>query len=142
MNSYSETDIQRFVEKAIELHYLKPNCNCAQSVACALSDAMGIDAHTSFCAMEGFGAGMGNYSQTCGALTGAVYLLSMHNSVGFDTRSSKAATYELVKALVEDFEQEFGATSCAALRKTDAEDPKKICDAYIAYAVKQAARAL
>ena len=45
------------VAKTIELH--KKGYNCAQAVACAYCDLVGVDEDTMFKMAEGFGAGMG-----------------------------------------------------------------------------------
>ena len=44
-------------EKAIELH--DRGCNCAQAVACAFAEEIGVPEETLFAAAEGFGLGMG-----------------------------------------------------------------------------------
>lgn len=70
------------VAKTIELH--KKGYNCAQAVACAYCDLVGVDEDTMFKMAEGFGAGMGGMEGTCGAVSGAVLLAGMHNSHGKD----------------------------------------------------------
>ncbi|WP_302438636.1 C-GCAxxG-C-C family protein, partial [Roseburia hominis] len=52
-------------EKAIELH--DRGCNCAQAVACAFAEEIGVPEETLFAAAEGFGLGMGGMEATCGA---------------------------------------------------------------------------
>ena len=59
-------------EKAIELH--DRGCNCAQAVACAFAEEIGVPEETLFAAAEGFGLGMGGMEATCGAVSGAVML--------------------------------------------------------------------
>ena len=51
-------------EKAIELH--DRGCNCAQAVACAFAEEIGVPEETLFAAAEGFGLGMGGMEATCG----------------------------------------------------------------------------
>lgn len=136
MSKPSETEISCCVQKALELHYLEPNCNCAQCVACALAEYAGLDEATAFRSMEGFGGGMGNHSQTCGAVSGGVYILSMLTSAGINNRTSKDATYACVKTLVERFEEEFGSAVCRDIRSADKAVAKKICDGFIARAVE------
>ena len=57
-------------QKAIELH--GKGYNCFQSVACVFAPELDVDEVTAFRMGEGFGLGMGDMSQTCGAITGAV----------------------------------------------------------------------
>lgn len=54
-------------EKAIELH--DRGCNCAQAVACAFAEEIGVPEETLFAAAEGFGLGMGGMEGTCGAVS-------------------------------------------------------------------------
>ena len=49
-------------EKAIELH--DRGCNCAQAVACAFAEEIGVPEETLFAAAEGFGLGMGGMEAT------------------------------------------------------------------------------
>ena len=65
-------------EKAIELH--DRGCNCAQAVACAFAEEIGVPEETLFAAAEGFGLGMGGMEATCGAVSGAVMLAGFKNS--------------------------------------------------------------
>lgn len=65
-------------EKAIELH--DKGCNCAQAVACAFAEEIGVPEETLFAAAEGFGLGMGGMEATCGAVSGAVMLAGFKNS--------------------------------------------------------------
>ena len=51
--------------------------NCAQAVALPFCEEMGLDAAVVKKAAEGFGAGMGGRAQTCGALSGAVFVAGM-----------------------------------------------------------------
>ena len=57
------------VDKVAEKH--KSGYNCAQAVACAYCDLIGIDEETMFRLTEGLGLGMGGMEGTCGAVTAA-----------------------------------------------------------------------
>ena len=65
-------------EKAIELH--DRGCNCAQAVACAFAEEIGVPEETLFAAAEGFGLGMGGMEATCGSVFCAVMLAGFKNS--------------------------------------------------------------
>ena len=58
--------------KTQAMAYLEQGFNCAQAVACTLAPAIGLDVDQTFRLMEGFGGGMGGYTETCGAVSGAV----------------------------------------------------------------------
>ena len=90
-------------ELAINLHDKK--YNCAQAVACAFADEVGVDMQTLFKACEGFGLGMGCMNGTCGAISGAVMLAGFQNSDGnIVNPSTKASTYQISKTILEKFE--------------------------------------
>lgn len=57
------------VDQVAEKH--KSGYNCAQAVACAYCDLVGIDEETMFRMTEGLGLGMGGMEGTCGAVTAA-----------------------------------------------------------------------
>ena len=84
------------VEKTIELH--NKGYNCAQSVACAYCDLVGVDEVTMFKMTEGLGLGMGGMEGTCGALTGACVLAGMKNSSGnIDAPNSKVRYWKALE---------------------------------------------
>ena len=72
--------MENYVKKAFENH--EKGYNCAQSVMCAFADKTNLDEETLFKLAEGFGAGMGNRRNTCGALSGAVMLAGVLTSSG------------------------------------------------------------
>ena len=75
-----QAEIERRVALALEMHH--NNYACSQCVACATCDLVGLDSDLMFRLMEGFGLGMGTADQTCGAVSGAVAVLSYANSTG------------------------------------------------------------
>ena len=102
-------------ELANKLHDQK--YNCAQAVACAFAEEVGVDIQTLFKACEGFGLGMGGMNGTCGAISGAVMLAGFINSDGNTTSpTTKASTYQLSKAILERFEAQNKATRCRDLK--------------------------
>lgn len=91
--------------------------NCAQAVACALASEVGADAEAAYRLSEGFGSGMGGMTETCGAITGAVMVLSQVTSGGTEhPGTTKAATYRLIRQLVDGFREQNGATVCRELK--------------------------
>ena len=83
-------------EKAIELH--DKGFNCAQAVACAFAEEIGVPEEVLFSACEGFGLGMGGMEATCGAVSGAIMLAGLKNST-----LSKAATIPISFIHLQDF---------------------------------------
>lgn len=122
-------------ELAIELHDKK--YNCAQAVACAFADEVGVDMQTLFQACEGFGLGMGGMNGTCGAISGAVMLAGFKNSDGnIDNPGTKASTYQLSKAILEKFAEKNQATRCRDLKGVDTGTVLRSCPGCIEDAVE------
>ena len=101
-------------KEAARLHEM--GYNCAQSVVCAMAPAIDLDADGAFVLAEGFGAGMGGMTETCGAVSGAVMALSQVESTGRDQIGSKAKTYKLSREMSARFASTNGSTVCAAAR--------------------------
>lgn len=105
-------------ELALKLHGCR--YNCAQAVACAFSEEIGVEERVIFRACEGFGLGMGSMEGNCGALTGAIMLAGWKKSDGnLEAPASKAATYRLAKEMTERFREKAGATVCRDLKGVD-----------------------
>lgn len=122
-------------ELAINLHDKK--YNCAQAVACAFADEVGVDMQTLFKACEGFGLGMGCMNGTCGAISGAVMLASFQNSDGnIDNPGTKASTYQISKTILEKFEAKNQATRCRDLKGADTGTMLRSCPGCIEDAVE------
>ena len=122
-------------ELAINLHDKK--YNCAQAVACAFAEEVGVDMQTLFKACEGFGLGMGGMNGTCGAISGAVMLAGFKNSDGdIDNPGTKASTYQLSKAILEKFEEKNNATRCRDLKGVDTGNVLRSCPGCIEDAVE------
>lgn len=111
---------------ALELH--RRGCNCAQCVVCTLAPLVGADEDACFRAAEGFGAGMGGMTETCGAVSGGVIALGMANSGGVDAPTRKASTYRMVRELVERFREQNGSTVCRELKGVGTGRPLRSCD--------------
>lgn len=116
-------------DKALRLH--SEGCNCAQSVALALCDIVEADEDVMFRTLEGFGAGMGSFSETCGAISGGVAVIGCRNSAGLDVKKSKGSTYKVVRQLVSEFRDANGSTLCSELKGLETKVPLRSCDGCI-----------
>ena len=105
-----DEDIVKRVSK-----FREEGLNCAQTVACALAEETALDEGLLFRLSEGFGGGMGGHQGTCGALSGAILILSYLNS----GENTKLKTYAIVKELFEKFEEHFGTTICEGLKEKE-----------------------
>lgn len=91
--------------------------NCAQAVACALAESVGADEADMYRLAEGFGAGMGAHTETCGALSGAIMAISQEASAGIEQPgSTKVQTYAIIRDLLARFREQNGSTVCGELK--------------------------
>jgi len=90
--------------------------NCAQSVAMAFCDLMGMDESAAARLASPFGGGMGCLRETCGAFTGA--LLVLGRLYGYDSPTDdalKAQLYADVRTLAAEFTNNAGSLICRDL---------------------------
>ena len=107
-------EIEQRVARALELH--TEGYNCAQAVSASLSDYVSVPEEDLFRLAEGFGGGMGGFSETCGALSGGVLVLGCSNSDGPQNPKTKGSTYKLTRQLVESFKAQNGSSLCSELK--------------------------
>lgn len=129
---------------ALAYAYHKQGYNCAQSVAGAFGDRTGWPMDRTAAAMGAFGRGVGGEAELCGALSGAVLVLSLLFPYDGSDPEKKQALYGLAQELRERFLASFGHTRCGDLlsaqpqlgptaRRLGAETP---CDGLIITAVE------
>ena len=90
--------------------------NCAQAVFCAFRDKTGLDEKTAARISSVFGGGVGRMREICGALTGALMVMSFLE--GYDdpeNRGAKKACYTRVQKLSHAFAGEMGSHLCREL---------------------------
>ena len=128
--------MENYVKKALENH--SKGCNCAQAVMCAFADKTNLDEETLFKLAEGFGAGMGNRRNTCGALSGAVMLAGYLTSTGDPKDASKFDTYKKAGEIAAKFEERCKATVCDDIKGTHTGTPTVSCNDCIRIATELA----
>ncbi len=95
--------------------YHEQGYNCAQAVALSFCEELGLEPTLVKRATEGFGGGMGGRTQTCGALSGAVFAAGLLCASPTDP-ASKKDTYEVCASFSERFVQECGSGVCAEIK--------------------------
>ena len=121
----------------LAMDYHKQGYNCAQAVAMPFCKEMGLDTALVKRATEGFGAGMGGRQQTCGALSGAVFVAGMLNASPTDP-TSKMDTYQVCAKMSEDFVAHCGSGVCAEIKGLNGGNMLCSCNDCIACGVKLA----
>ena len=107
-------DINERVEAA--RNYFLGGNNCAQSIALAYHDVMGIDKELSATMAAPFGGGMGRLREVCGTVSGMFMVAGFlaPNSQPNDNANKKNC-YALVQSLAERFREENGSIVCREL---------------------------
>ena len=102
------------IQKAVAL--FKEGYNCSQSVVAAFAEDYGFSREQALRMSASFGGGIGRMRETCGAACGLFMLAGLETgAVDGADRDGKAANYQLVQQLAEEFKQRNGALKCADL---------------------------
>lgn len=90
--------------------------NCAQAVFGAFCEDFGIDFELGVKIASGFGGGIARRREVCGAVSGAVMVLSMvHGYSDAQANEQKKKLYEEVRGVLKAFEDETGSIICREL---------------------------
>lgn len=110
------------ITKAAEL--FEGGYNCAQAVAAAFADVLGLEEKQAAKMVSGFGGGIGRLREVCGAVSGMVFVLS--SLYGYDSpdQERQMHTYAMIQAQAEKFRQEAGSIICRELLENPPSDPK------------------
>ena len=94
--------------------------NCAQAVLTAFSEELEFDNDFASAISCGFGGGMGQLQETCGAATGAFMVLGIYNSRNFADNDNRK---DHTNAMIQEFNKRFTGihktTSCRLLLGID-----------------------
>ena len=98
--------------------------NCAQAVAVAYSDLIGLTPEFTAKMASSFGGGMGRMREVCGAVSGMLLVAGIlygYNST--DDDETKKAHYSLVQELAGQFRERNGSIICREILKNPSSDP-------------------
>ncbi|OGP70055.1 MAG: hypothetical protein A2Z73_00700 [Deltaproteobacteria bacterium RBG_13_60_28] len=118
-----EEVVARVKDKAQDL--FKNGLNCAETVLEAVLSQVetGLPVET-MCVMTGFGAGVGYFGETCGALVGAMAALGAvygrrgvppSLKAGREQMLGNPGLYRLFNRLPNEFQKRYGSTQCRVL---------------------------
>lgn len=128
-------------EKAMELR--GRGYNCAQAVICSFSDVLDVPEETLFAACEGFGTGMGNMQQVCGAVSGAVMLAGLKNSTkNLIHPDSTGSTLRFAREITKAFEEKNQTVVCKELKGIETGKVLRSCQDCILDAIEIAEEVL
>ena len=98
--------------------------NCAQSVAVAFCDELGMTKTQAAKLVSGFGGGMGRLREVCGAVSGMVFVISALYGYDMpDDDEAKKAHYTLVQELAGQFREKAGSIVCREILENPPTDP-------------------
>jgi len=99
--------------------------NCAQSVAMAYADVLGLTREQAAMASAGFGGGIGRLRDNCGAFSAAVMLCAALEGAHGADPDHRPETYARVQRVYREFVEKNGSVNCADLlgRPRGAEAP-------------------
>lgn len=131
-------DLNEYKKIALENH--EAGNNCSQSTFLTFIDLVDLDKSVGFSMMEGFGAGMGGKMGTCGAISGAIAIISLLASSGDVANISKQNTYRIISKLTDDFTKRAKSLYCYQIKGEDNENniPLVSCNEAIIIAVELA----
>ena len=96
--------------------------NCAQAVLTAFHDEIEIDEKHLLKVASGFGGGMGHLQLTCGAVTGALMVISLiHGHSNVNEIEAKENTYSRIMEFNKKFKELNNTTQCRELLGADFE---------------------
>ena len=98
--------------------------NCAQAVAVAFREELGLTEQQAARMVSAFGGGMGRMREVCGAVSGMLFVLGSlygYDAPGDDVR--KKELYSRVQALAAGFRAENGSIICREILKNPPSDP-------------------
>lgn len=122
-------DINLNEKAAIE--YFMNGFNCSQSVLMSFKNYTNIPEKQLLRISTGFGAGMGNMQDTCGAVTGSYMIVGLcYGKDKIDGDEAKERTYEKVRRFEYEFRKLHRTTACKELLGCDlkTEEGKKYYD--------------
>ena len=98
--------------------------NCAQAVAVAYCDLLGMKEEYAAKLASGFGGGMGGLREVCGAVSGMNLVLGC--LYGYESPTddeAKKLLYSQVRQLAEQFREQTGSIICREILKNPPTDP-------------------
>ncbi len=102
------------IDRAVAL--FSSGFSCSQAVFTPYAVERGLPEEMALKLSQVLGGGMSHLGLTCGAVTGALLVLSLHfGRSNVEDRAAKELTYALAARFVERFTEKFGSINCTDL---------------------------
>lgn len=105
-------------EEAISL-FTEQNYNCAQAILAAYGPGYGLDRKVALSLASVFGSGTARTGGMCGAVTGALMVLSLRYCSGEPKGFFPKPVHRKAREFIKRFEAEAVSTNCNAMRGKD-----------------------
>ena len=97
--------------------------NCAQAVAGAFAEDIGMDFDTAVKTVSSFGGGMGRLREVCGAVSGMFFVAgALYGYSDPKDYAAKKEHYERIRYLAEKFKEQTGSIVCRELLGAEGKD--------------------
>ncbi len=97
--------------------------NCAQSVAVAFRDELGLTKEQAARTVSAFGGGMGRLREVCGAVSGMFFVVGTLYGYDAPDDQAKKELYALVQQLAGAFREKTGSIVCREILDNPPTDP-------------------
>ncbi len=116
----NERKLETMEKSELAREYFFKGYNCAQSVALAFTEELGMSEETVARTVSGFGGGFGRMREMCGAVSGMVFVLSVLRGYGEPVSGDpKTACYALIQKAVNRYKEANGSYICRVLLGLD-----------------------
>ena len=126
--------------RELAAQYFLQGQNCAQSVAMAYADLLGMDVQSAARLASPFGGGMGRMREVCGAVSGMLMVLGVLYGYDKPDDVAKQALYQQVQDLAGSFREQVGTIYCRDILDNPPSDPNPSPRTAAYYAERPCAR--
>jgi C_GCAxxG_C_C family probable redox protein len=111
------------IEQAVS--YFKEGFLCSQAIFSTYGPQCGLDQTIALKIASPFGAGIGRFGKTCGAVTGALMVIGLkYGWTNVRKFKEKEKTYEIAREYLSNFISRHGTITCKKLLHCDISTPE------------------
>jgi len=113
------------------LETFKKGYNCSQAVLSVFCEELGLDKQTAARIASGFGGGIAHMAETCGAVTGAIMVISLKKGLSIPDSPFKSnqAVYAEIAPFLQEFIKRHKSVKCRDLLGCDLSDHETLLKA-------------
>jgi C_GCAxxG_C_C family probable redox protein len=112
------TEVESDVEHAVK--YFNDGLNCCQAILLTYGSLLGLARESALRLGTGFGGGLARHGEACGAVTGAIMVISIkYGMTRKNDDDAKDKTYEVVGEFIKKFKEKHGNIVCREILGCD-----------------------